>query len=220
MNQSSRLVLPVDAIVFDCDGVLVDSLVGVDRSWRRWALDFDLDPDVVLAHVHGRPTRESVERFVAEPHRAVALERIDRYEIEDAAEVTALPGAAALLASLPSGRWGIVTSAGRTLFEARIASAGLPAPEVVVTAADVARGKPHPEGYLAAMARLGADPARAAIFEDSEGGLAAAIASGAGSVIRVGSSEAAPGLAAAIADLRDASWDGRLLVGRTGETIG
>jgi sugar-phosphatase len=206
------LALAVGAIVFDCDGVLVDSLVGVDRSWTRWALDLGLDPDVVLAHVHGKPSRESVERFVAAPHRAEAVERIDRYELDDAAEVTALPGAAALLATLPAGRWGIVTSAGRALFEARLANAGLPAPGVSVTADDVARGKPHPEGYLAALARLGVDPVRAAIFEDSEGGLEAAIASGAGAVIRVGSLETGPGLAAAIPDLRSVAWNGHLLV--------
>jgi len=208
------LAIAADAIVFDCDGVLVDSLVGVDRSWTRWALEYGLDPAEVLAHIHGKPSRESVARFIAEPHRAEAVERIDRFELEDAAAVTALPGSAALLASLPAGRWAIVTSAGRALFEARITMAGLPVPAVSITADDVVQGKPHPEGYLAAMARLGVDPARAVILEDSEGGLAAAVASGAGAVIRVGSLEAGPGLAAAIPDLRSVAWDGRLLVER------
>ncbi len=209
------LVVPVDAVVLDCDGVLVDSLVGVDRSWTRWALEYHLDPDEVLAHIHGKPSRESVARFIAEPHQAAAVERIDCFELEEAAAVTALPGAAELLASLPAGRWAIVTSAGRALFEARITMAGLPLPEVAITGDDVALGKPHPEGYLDAMNRLRVDPSRAAILEDSEGGLAAAIASGAGAVIRVGSLEMAPGFAAAIPDLRSVAWDGRLLVARS-----
>lgn len=209
------LALAVDAVVFDCDGVLVDSLVGVDRSWTRWALEYGLDPAVVLAHIHGKPSRESVAWFIEEPGRAAAVERIDRFELEDAAAVTALPGAAELLASLPAGRWAIVTSAGRALFEARLTMAGLPMPDVSITADDVALGKPHPEGYLAAMTHLGVEPSRAAILEDSEGGLAAAIASGAGAVIRVGSVEAGPGLVATIPDLRSIAWDGRLVVTRS-----
>ena len=174
-----------------------------------------MDTETVLAHMPGKPSRESAAWFIDEQHRAAAVERIDRFELEDAAAVTALPGAAALLGSLPAGRWAIVTSAGRALFEARLTTAGLPMPDVSITADDVALGKPHPEGYLAAMTRLGADPARSVILEDSEGGLAAAIASGAGAVIRVGSAEAGPGLVAGIPDLGCVAWDGRLVVTRS-----
>lgn len=207
--------IPADAIVFDCDGVLVDSLASVDRAWRRWSIDYGLDPEAVLAVIHGQPTRESVPTLVPEAEVEAAMRRIDDYELEDAADVTALPGTAALLASLPAGRWAIVTSASRALFAARYGAAGLPEPSVVVTADDVTRGKPHPEGYAEAIRRLGAEPERVVIFEDSAGGIAAAIASRAGTVIRVGGGTPGPGQAAVIADLRSIGWqDGVVLHAR------
>jgi sugar-phosphatase len=209
--------IPVDGVVFDCDGVLVDSLASVDRAWRRWSIDYRLDPESVLAVIHGQPTRDSVPTLVPAAEVEVALRRVDDYELEDAAGVTALPGAAALLASLPPGRWAIVTSASRALFRARLRAAGLSEPAVVVTVDDVVRGKPHPEGYVQAMRRLGVAPQRTGVFEDSAGGIAAAIASGAGTVIRVGSGEPGPGQAAVIADLRSVRWQDGLMLNPDGE---
>ena len=179
-----------DAVVFDCDGVLVDSLGSVNRAWTRWALELGLDPAAVLAVIHGQPTRDSVPTLVPAADVAAAIRRIDECELEDVDSVTALPGTAGLLAAIPAGRWGVVTSASRALFSARFAAAGLAEPVIVVTADDVAHGKPHPEGYTEAMRRLGVAPERAAILEDSSGGIAAAIASRAGTVIRVGSGDA------------------------------
>ena len=202
----------VDVVVFDCDGVLVDSLGSVDRSWRRWSLDLALDPEAVLAVIHGQPTRDSVSSLLPAEDVDAAIVLIDRYELGDVDDVTAMPGAAALLAAIPPGRWAVVTSASRELFTARFAAAGLSQPAIVITADDVTRGKPHPEGYSDAMRRLGVAPAQAAIFEDSGGGIAAAIASGAGTVIRVGTGEPGPGQAAVVADLRSVSWrDGLVL---------
>jgi sugar-phosphatase len=209
--------IPVDGVVFDCDGVLVDSLASVDRAWRRWSIDYRLDPESVLAVIHGQPTRDSVPTLVPAAEVEEALRRVDDYELEDAAGVTALPGAAALLASLPPGRWAIVTSASRALFRARLRAAGLSEPAVVVTVDDVVRGKPHPEGYVQAMRRLGVAPQRTGVFEDSAGGIAAAIASGAGTVIRVGSGEPGPGQAAVIADLRSVRWQDGLMLNPDGD---
>jgi mannitol-1-/sugar-/sorbitol-6-phosphatase len=203
----------VEAVVFDNDGVLVDSLASVDRAWRQWAIELGLDPEAVMPMVHGRPSRETVAALVAPELRERAIRRIDDLEIDDAADVTALPGAASLLASLPAGRWAIVTSASEALFAARLAAAGLPRPPVVVTADHVTRGKPDPEGYLAAVRRLGVPPGRAAVFEDSRSGIEAALAAGVGSVIRVGTGGPEPGEAAVVADLRTVAWRGGLVVG-------
>ena len=198
--------------MFDCDGVLVDSLGSVDRAWSRWAIDYGLDPEAVLAVIHGQPTRDTVPTLVPAAVVEAALRRIDDYEIEDAGSVTALPGTAALLAAIPPGRWAVVTSASRALFTARFRAAGLTEPAIVVTSDDVTRGKPHPEGYAQSIQRLGVVPERVAIFEDSSGGIAAAIAAGAGTVIRVGTGEPGPGQAAVVADLRSVGWrDGMVL---------
>ena len=105
-----------------------------------------------------------------------------------------------------------MTSASRALFAARFAAAGLREPAIVVTADDVVRGKPHPEGYAEAIRRLGVAPERAAVFEDSRDGIAAAIASGAGAVIRVGTGEPAPGVVAVVEDLRGVGWQDGLVL--------
>jgi mannitol-1-/sugar-/sorbitol-6-phosphatase len=196
----------VEAIVFDNDGVLVDSFASVERAWRRWSIEQGLDPEVVMPTVHGRPSRETVAALLAPELVGAALQRIDDLEIEDAAGVTALPGAVGLLASLPAGRWAIVTSATTALFEVRRVAAGLPRPAVVVTADHVSRGKPDPEGYLAAMWRLGVSPVRAAVFEDSSSGIVAALAAGVGTVIRLGTGKPGRGEAAVVADLRSVAW--------------
>ena len=202
----------VEAVVFDNDGVLVDSLASVDRAWRRWSIEHGLDPEAVMPTVHGRPSRDTVAALFAPDLVEGAVRRIDELEIDDAADVTALPGAAALLASLPVGRWAIVTSATEDLFAARLAAAGLPRPPVVVTADQVTRGKPDPEGYLAAVRRLGVPLGRAAVLEDSATGIAAAVAAGVGTVIRVGTGEPGPGEAAVVADLRSVAWRDGLVV--------
>ncbi len=74
--------------------------------------------------------------------------------------------------------WAVVTSASRALARDRLQSVELPVPNVLIGADDVGDGKPHPEGYLAAARRLGADNTRCVIFEDTPPGLQAAKAAG------------------------------------------
>jgi sugar-phosphatase len=171
-------VLPCRALLFDCDGVLVDSDESVHRSWTRWARTCGLDPQAVTAMVHGRRSADTVALLIETVEREAALSDIDRYEVEDAATVTALPGAIALVRSLPPGTWAVVTSGRRSLTTARLAAAGLPAPEALVCAEDVTAGKPDPAGYLAAAARLGVPPGECVAIEDSPTGVASAEAAG------------------------------------------
>ncbi|KMS78686.1 hypothetical protein ACH49_14700 [Streptomyces leeuwenhoekii] len=178
------IVVTAQALLFDMDGTLVDSSAAVERTWRRFSARHGLDPAVVLAGAHGQRTAETVAEH-APPGTDVAAETawLVAQDLADTRGTVALPGAAELLAQLPGDRWALVTSAGRELAERRMAAAGLPLPEVVVTADDVRRGKPDPEGYLRAAARLGVDPRATVVFEDAELGLRAGRAAGGWTVV-------------------------------------
>ncbi|MFH8441071.1 HAD-IA family hydrolase [Streptomyces sp. NPDC018026] len=178
------ITVTAQALLFDMDGTLVDSTAAVQRTWRRFAARHGLDPAAVLAGAHGQRTAETVAAH-APPGTDTAAETawLVAQDIADTSGTVALPGAAELLAALPRGRWALVTSAGRELAERRMAAAGLPLPDVVVAAEDVRRGKPDPEGYLAAAGRLGVDPRATVVFEDAELGLRAGRAAGGWTVV-------------------------------------
>jgi sugar-phosphatase len=166
------------AVLFDCDGVLVDSATSVERAWRRWAAERGLDGDAIVAVAHGRRTEDTMRELGLSGDLGAEVEHLEGYEIADAASVHAFPAAAALLPELPPGSWAVVTSGTRALATSRLAAAGLPLPAVLVTADDVAAGKPDPEGYLEAAQRLGCAPADCVVLEDAPAGVQAALAAG------------------------------------------
>lgn len=167
-----------DALLFDMDGVLVDSRAVVERTWRRWATRHALDPEPILQIAHGRRTRESLRLVYPEMAVDEEVAWLDAAELEDLGGVTALPGAAELLASIPESRWTIVTSAGRELASLRLRCAGLPVPSRIVTSEEVAHGKPAPDGYRLGGERLGVESGRVVVVEDAPPGLQAAIVAG------------------------------------------
>ena len=166
------------AILFDLDGVLVDSTLAVERVWREWARKHNVDAQLVLDNAHGRRSIETV-RIVA-PHLDAEQENveIERMEIADKEGIVAIAGAQALLQSLPPDRFCIVTSATRALATARLQHAGLPVPERLVTADDVQEGKPSPRPYLKGAQMLSVAPADCLVFEDTPAGIAAGKAAG------------------------------------------
>lgn len=167
------------AILFDVDGTLVDSTPAVERTWRTWAAGRGLDGDEILQHSHGRRSEDTIAGLLPVGERAAAVQELLALGLTDLEGVVALPNAASLLASLPANRWAAVTSGSRELMRARLSTAGLTVPSVLVTADDVATGKPDPEGYLAAAAALGVDPAACLVIEDAPAGIVAGRASGA-----------------------------------------
>ncbi|GAA2690726.1 hypothetical protein GCM10010400_64910 [Streptomyces aculeolatus] len=170
--------LDVHAVLFDMDGTLVESAAAMDRHTRMWARRHSLDPEKVIRASHGRRDIDVIRELAphADPHAELAW--FDHLSCTDAAGVRAAPGAPRLLRALPARRWGLVTSATRSVARSRMAAAGLPLPDVLVCAEDVTAGKPSPEGYLTAAARVGAPPSYCLVIEDADVGLRAARAAG------------------------------------------
>ena len=162
------------AILFDLDGVLVDSTGSVTRQWRRWAQEQNLDPDKVVEIAHGVRTIEIVRRLA--PHLDAKDEtlRLEKREADDYEGVSVMPGARELLKAIPEGRWCVVTSGTRYLATSRLKLANLPTPKVLVSADDVSKGKPDPEPYLMGAKLLGINPAECLVVEDAPAGIRAA----------------------------------------------
>jgi mannitol-1-/sugar-/sorbitol-6-phosphatase len=167
------------ALLFDLDGVLIDSTPAVTRVWRRWAMEHGFNPDDVVAHAHGRPSLATVREFLPNADHEAENREVERREIEDLEGIIPLPGALDLLNSLPPGRWTIVTSGTRALAEVRIRAAGLPLPQKMITADDITHGKPDPEPYLKASVGLGFRPSECVVLEDVPAGIVAGKAAGA-----------------------------------------
>jgi sugar-phosphatase len=167
-----------NALLFDLDGVLVDSGECVRRVCTSWAIARGLDPELVLRTGHGRRVQETI-RAVA-PHLDLDREVAELVGIEARTTdgVYPVPGAAALVASLPPGAWAVVTSGARTVATLRLRHVGLPIPRTLITADDVEQGKPHPEGYLAAARALGFAAETCVVVEDAPPGIEAARSAG------------------------------------------
>jgi sugar-phosphatase len=167
------------AVLFDMDGVLVDSTPAVERVWTGWALEHGLAPNEVVRLGHGRPSLATIIELLPHgDHDAENLE-LERREIEDIADVVALPGALHLLQAIPQDRWAVVTSATRALAEVRLRAAGLPMPKHLVTSSDLQRGKPFPDPYLKGADVLGIAPADCVVAEDAPSGVRSGTAAGA-----------------------------------------
>jgi sugar-phosphatase len=168
------------ALLFDLDGVLINSTPAVTRVWRRWALERGFDPEEVVSRAHGRPSLTTVREYLPNADHEAENREVERREIADLEGVVPLPGTLELLTSLPADRWTIVTSCTRPLAEVRIKAAGLPLPEKMITSNDITLGKPHPEPYLKGAAVLGFSAAQCVVFEDVPAGVRSGKAAGAG----------------------------------------
>jgi sugar-phosphatase len=190
--------IPCRGVLFDLDGVLVDSTPAVARVWTQWAIRHRLDPDEVVKRAHGRPSISTIRELLPQADAETENRRVERAEIDDIEGIVPLPGAQELLQALPPDRWTIVTSCTRALAEVRLRAAGLKIPEKMVTCSDVKNGKPHPEPYLKGAAALGVAAVDCVVVEDAPAGIRSGKAAGA-RVIAVQTT-------AAKIELRDADW--------------
>lgn len=170
--------LECQGILFDLDGVLIDSSACILRHWRAWAERHGLELERVMRHAHGMRTIETIRRVAPHLDADREAEAFTAGELRDTAGVGAIPGALTLLECLPAERWGIVTSGSRALATVRLQTAGLPVPGVLVTGDQVPRGKPAPDPYLEGARRLGLHPATCLAVEDAPAGIASAQAAG------------------------------------------
>lgn len=199
MTPPARPVtLSAQAILFDNDGVLSDSVATVDACWRQWAVTYGLDGDAVAADIHGKPARESIALLLPDIDTEEAFTVLEDLEVAAVTKTKPMPGAIELVADLPRDRWIVVTSGTPRLAAARLNHIGI-VPPVMITADDVPRGKPDPAPYLAAAATLGVDAGLCVVFEDTTPGVQSARAAGA-TVIAVG--DHAQGADYRITDLR------------------
>ena len=175
-----------DAVVFDLDGVLMDS----EQRWNaakeelvreaggRWR---DEAPHVMMgmsAPEWSAYLRD--ELGVAMELDAISAEVVRRMEDGYRRAVPLLPGAVEAVRALEA-RWplGLASSSNREIIDLALELAGLAdAFRVTLSSEEVARGKPAPDVYLEAARRLGADPGRCVAIEDSDNGIRAAAAAG------------------------------------------
>jgi sugar-phosphatase len=166
------------AILFDMDGTLVDSTACVEYMWGDWGQRHGIALADILAISHGRLTRDTIREiapYLDAESEAIAL---DNAAVTRSEGIVALRGARELLDILHANEWAVVTSAPRALAEARLRFAGLPIPACLIGNEDVRAGKPDPDGYLQAAARLHLAPADCTVIEDTPAGILAARAAG------------------------------------------
>ena len=172
-------------LLFDNDGVLVDSMPGALKAWVSWGEHYNRGFEL-SAEYHGRRASDIVAELVSEDKFHDALDYINQLELDEAHSTTALVGTLELLASLPDGTWNIVTGANPELAIARLSAAGIVPPQALVTAADGRKGKPDPEPYLLGAQKIGIPISECAVFEDAPAGLLAGKLAGAALLVGIG----------------------------------
>ncbi len=176
--MSEDIRVKAKGILFDMDGVLISSIGAVVRCWRQWAEHYEVPNAEVYEVPHGMRAIEVVKALRPDIDPEVGLRYIEDLEMNDMADLVVLPGAKALLESLPVERWAIVTSATKRLMLARLKVAGLPIPERIISADMVERGKPDPEPYRRGAELLGLRPEDCLVVEDAPSGVGAGLAAG------------------------------------------
>lgn len=180
IRASAVFARPYRAFLFDMDGTLLNSIAAAERVWSRWAERHGLDVAAFLTTIHGARAIDTITRQGlpgVDPH--AEAQWITEAEINDVHGVVAIPGAAAFLDRLPADQWALVTSAPRELAMRRLQAAGIAPPTVMVTAEDVAIGKPNPACYVLGAQRLGVSVQECLVFEDASVGIRSGEAAGA-----------------------------------------
>lgn len=198
-------------LLFDNDGVLVDSHEAARQGWEQWSKEYAPHFNWDTPENAGMRAEDKVRALVEAELFEVANNRINELEQSTAHLTEPLPGAVELLTSLLAGTWTVCTSANTNLGKARLVAAGLPIPAELVTGDHVSNGKPFPDPYLLGAERLGFDPADCVVFEDAIAGVEAGIEAGAGLVIGVSHKALKSEADIVVKDLTGITFDGETL---------
>jgi sugar-phosphatase len=174
MSEQYGRALSFGAALFDMDGTLVDSTSLVEQEWRQWAQGKGIDAAEVARSSYGRRTEDVIRQYLPDVDPAAELNRFREMASRlDQSVAGAVPGAVEFVSGIPAGRWAVVTSAPHRIAKVRLLACGFPLPEVLIGADDVRRGKPDPEGFLAAARQVEQAPADCLVFEDAPAGVLA-----------------------------------------------
>lgn len=172
-------------MLFDMDGVVMDSRPGVEHAWRGGARQYgiDISDEEMVAYIHGQPgtlTMNTLFSHLSEQDRKTMFAEVCR--LEDEYDFQLIPGIRDFLrqAGEMGIQVGLVTSAGPERINRNFSRHDLHQYfQHIVSIADVSNGKPHPEPYLTGMARFSASHAQTVVFEDSVSGVRSAVDAGA-----------------------------------------
>ncbi|MFG2490442.1 HAD family hydrolase [Streptomyces caniferus] len=170
--------MEISAVLFDVDGVLLDSAGAHRRVWDSWSVARGLEPEKVWELTFGRRPEDTVKDAAAHLDPAAERKVLDELLAQERDSILPVPGAAELLEMLSGSPWAIVTSGDRSFVEARFAAEGLPLPAVRVYGSDVEHAKPAPDCFALAASRLGVDTSACLVVEDAPAGIRAAVAAG------------------------------------------
>jgi beta-phosphoglucomutase family hydrolase len=189
MSFAEDCRLPLEtglALIFDLDGVVVDSMPVHTRAWQRYLQSLGVEGNHVEARMHGRRNDEIVRDFLG-PHvdpqivfeHGAAKERLFREMIGAQLDRYLVPGVAEFLHRARGGPLALATNAEPANVDFVLNGAGLRSCfRAIVDGSQVPRAKPAPDVYLRAAEKLGVRPANCIVFEDSPVGIDAARAAG------------------------------------------
>ncbi|MEU9114851.1 HAD-IA family hydrolase [Streptomyces sp. NPDC048483] len=170
--------MTIAAVLFDVDGVLLDSTAAHRSVWTTWSLARGLDPEVVWNLTFGRRPEDTVKDAAAHLDPVVERLVLDQLLVREKNGFPPVEGAAGLLEALSGSPWAIVTSGDRASVHERFAAADLPLPDVQIYGSDVEHAKPAPDCFSLAASRLGIEPSACLVVEDAPAGISAAVAAG------------------------------------------
>lgn len=171
---------PFAGFLFDMDGTIINSFAATQRAWGAWARTNDIDPETFIHTMHGIRGVDLIgDMGHAHLNPAEESAKVLAAEMADVEGIVPIPGAIEFLANLPPHAWAVVTSAPRDLALRRLQAAGIRPPATIVTAEDVAIGKPDPACFRLGAERLGVRPEDCLVFEDAHAGVTAGERAGA-----------------------------------------